>query len=372
MSRRAATIVTRWLIATTLALFGAPATVGATTRPPATLALAPLQTYAGTGVGGYNGDGLARSQTQLSTPQGVATDAAGDLFVVDTGNNRIREIASDGTVSTVAGDGVAGYTGDGVAASAAGLSYPNDVAVDAAGDIFIADTSAHRVREVTSDGIIHTVAGDGVPGATGDGGPATQAELNQPVDVALDGRGDLFISDGTTNSVREVTPDGIIHTFAGTGAAAYNGDGIPASRANVNDPTGLAIDASGDVFFTDTGDHRVREVTPDGIIHTIAGTGLSGYLGDHGLATYAELAAPVALALDAQGDLFVGDIGNGTVRVITGGVIVTLAGTGTPGASGDGMPGALSQLDWPMGVAVDAAGELFVADSYVNRVRELG
>jgi hypothetical protein len=362
--------LTRLLIPTTVALLALPSAAGATTQSPYTMPAEPLQTWIGTGLPGYNGDN-ARTLTSLTRPQGVAADASYDVFVADTGNNRIRMMNPKGYMSTVAGSGMVGYTGDGGPATAAGLDNPYGVAVDGAGDLFIADTGDHRVREVTPDGIIHTVAGNGIAGTTGDGGQATQAELNAPVDLALDGHGDLFISDGTANVIREVTTDGLIHTFAGTGVAGFNGDCIPASQALVNDPTGLAIDAAGDVFFTDTANHRVREVTTDGTIHTIAGTGIWGYAGDHGAATYAELESPTGLTIDSQGDLYVSDVSSATVRAIVNNVIFTVAGTGTPGYNGDGFPAATMQLDDPVSVAIDSYGAIQIADSYINRIRRV-
>jgi sugar lactone lactonase YvrE len=331
-----------------------------------------INTLAGNGSGGSTGDGGPATSAQLNDPQGVAVDALGDVFIADYGNNVIREVMPDGIIRTVAGDGLAGFSGDGGPATSAKLDDPVAVAVDASGDLFIADYGNARIREVPSDGTIHTVAGTGVSGFSGDGGPATSAELGSPVDVAVDAAGDLFIADIGNQRIREVTPDGIIHTVAGDGLAGYSGDGGPATSAELNVPYGVAVDASGDLFIADDFNNRVREVTPDGIIHTIAGLGPAGFSGDGGPATSAMLSGPVDLAVDASGDVFISDYSNNRVREVTpDGTIRTVVGGGSSGL-GDGGAATSAQLDGPDSIAVDASGRLFITDSQNNRVRVVG
>ena len=261
-----------------------------------------IQTVAGTGVAGYNGDGIAATSAELNNPYGVAVDAQGDLFIADLQNNVVREVnAVTHLITTVAGTGVAGYNGDGIPATSAELDDPIAVAVDAKGDLFIADDSNSRVREVSAaTGLISTVAGTGGFGYNGDGISATSAELNFPVAVAVDSAGNLYISDFENQRVREVSAaTGLISTVAGTGVAGYNGDGIAATSAELNFPSGLAVDAAGDLFISDSHNNLVREVNAGtGLISTVAGTGTAGYNGDGIAATSAELNSPAGLAVD--------------------------------------------------------------------------
>ena len=282
----------------------------------------------------------------------------------------------DGVISTVAGNGTNGYSGDGGAATSAELSNPGGVAVDASGNLFIADSGNYRIREVGTNGIITTVAGNGTNGYSGDGGPATQAELNVPIGPFLDAFGNLFILDLHNNVIRKVGTDGIITTVAGNGTVGYSGDGGPATKAELYWPNGVAVDASGNLFIADTDNNVIREVGTNGIITTVAGNGYTnsygggGYSGDGGPATQAELYWPSGVAVDAFGNLFIADTGNRRIREVgTDGIISTVAGNGTLGYSGDGGPATKAEWYWPHGVAVDASGNLFIVDVINQRIR---
>jgi sugar lactone lactonase YvrE len=333
-----------------------------------------ISTVAGGGNAGL-GDGGPATSAQLATPMGVAVDAAGNLFIADTGNARVRKVTPGGVINTVAGIGPWPpwyYLGDGIPATSAQLSYPLGVAVDAAGNLFIADTDNNRVRKVIG-GVINTIAGNGTFGYSGDGGPATSAQLYRPMGVAVDAAGNLFIADTYNNRVRKVTPAGIISTVAGTGDQGFYGDGGPATSAAFYEPTGVAVDTAGNLFIADWGNNCVRKVIPGGVISTVAGNEIQGYSGDGGPATSAQLYRPQGVAVDAAGNLFISDTYNNRVRKVTpGGIISTVAGNGTQGDSGDGGPATSAQLNGPQGVAVDAAGNLFIADTGTRMVTTAG
>src|SRR5581483_675847 len=273
-----------------------------------------ISTCAGTGIGGINGDGGPATLAELSNPDGVAVDGAGDLFIADLINNDVREVvAATGLIKTVAGDVTGGINQDGIPATEAAVFQPEGVAVDGAGDLFIADGHDQRVREVVAaTGVITTVAGTGTFGYNGEGGLATGAELAFPEGVAVDGAGDLFIADTANNRVREVAAaSGLITTVAGTGTGGFGGDGGLATGARLSDPVAVAVDGAGDLFIADYGNARVREVVAaTGVITTVAGTGTAGYNGDGGPAVGAELNEPSGVAVDGAGDLFIADFGN--------------------------------------------------------------
>jgi len=243
-----------------------------------------------------------------NTEANVAVDSAGNIYTADSWQNRIIKMTPDGASYSVAGIGkFLGSTGDGGPAGSASFHYPSGVAVDSVGNIYIADLLAHNVRKVTPDGIIVTVAGTGAAGFSGDDGPATFARLNRPHAVAVDTAGNLFIADSVNHSVRKVTPDGVIHTVAGNGTAGFRGDGGPAVFAQLSDPAGIAVDTSGNLFIADANNHRIRQVTPDGIIRTVVGNGTAGFGGDGGPPESAQLAWPRAVAVDAAGSLYIAD-----------------------------------------------------------------
>ena len=331
-----------------------------------------ITTVAGNGTGGYSGDGGAATNAELNVPEGVAVDASGNLFVSDFYNNRIRKVGINGIINTVAGNGTNGYSGDGSAATNAELSYTEGVAVDATGSLFIDDGYNERIRKVEINGTITTVAGNGTYGYSGDDGAATNAELYFPSGVAVDATGNLFIADFYNNRIREVGTNGIITTVAGDGTRGYLGDGGAATNAELFFPYGIAVDTAGNLFIADEYNQRVRKVGSNGIITTVAGDGTQGYLGDGGAATNAELYYPLGVAVDVTGNLFIADYYNNRVRELeTNGIITTVAGNGSKGYFGDGGVATNAELNNPYGVAVDATGNLLIADTENNRIRKV-
>ena len=344
---------------------------GLAVAPAAVAAPGDINTVAGTGSEGFSGDGGPASSAELSYPYGVTLDASGNLYFADLGNNRVRKVDGTGTITTVAGAGSYGFSGDGGPATSAELAQPTGVAVDSSGDLYIADNSNNRVRKVDSSGTITTVVGGGISGL-GDGGPATAAQLNQPVGVAVDGSENLYIADAGNSRVRKVDGSGTITTVAGTGGFGFSGDGGPATAAQLNSPYGVALDGSGNLYIGDTGNQRVRRVNGSGTISTVAGTGTQGFSGDGGPATAAQLRDPVGVALDGSGNLYIADSANSRVRKVDGtGTISTVAGTGGFGFSGDGGPATAAQLNSTYGVALDSSGNLNIGDANNNRVRKV-
>lgn len=441
-----------------------------------------ITTLAGTGTAGFSGDNGLALNAQLNSPEYVAVDGAGILYISDTGNNRIRRVSPTGTITTLAGNGGAGFSGNNGPAVNAALNGPEGVAVDSAGNVFILDSNNLRVRKVSSTGVITTVAGTGVNGNSGDGGLAISAQLSESYGLAIDSFGNLFIASYNSQSIREVSaggtistvagpgafllsnnqaatstqiaptgvavdssgnfyiadnsrvykvsPQGIITTIAGTGACCgpgqsnvaaandnispqrvsvdlsgnlyitdfyavvhkvspnglittiagngtpgYSGDGAAATSAKLaTSPGGMAIDGGGNLYLADTGNNRIRKISAGGTITTVAGSGVAGFAGDGGSPTVAQLNQPQGVALDAQGNLYIADTNNHRIRKVTAGqngTISTIAGTGSPGGAGDGGPAANAQLQYPEGIALDIQGDIFVADSSNNRVREI-
>ncbi len=338
-----------------------------------------INTVAGGSGFGYTGDGGAATAALLSDPGGVAVDSSGNLFIADTGNGVIREVsAATGDISTSAGaDGGLVYTNDDGPATAATLANPDGIVVDSQGDIFIADEFFNVVREVNgTTGMMTTIAGNGTYGYIGDGGQATDAELADPAGLALDGKGDLFIADSANNVIREVNlTTGVITTVAGDGTYGGTGDGGAATQAELSNPAGVAVDSSGNIFIADEYDNEIREVSAaTGDINTIAGDGTYGFGGDGGQATDANLSDPSAVALDGSGDLFIADTDNDVIRELnlTSGVITTVAGTpDVNDFTGDGGAPTAATLDGPVGIAVDSTGDLYIADTYNNAIREV-
>jgi uncharacterized protein (TIGR03437 family) len=326
-----------------------------------------ISTVAGNGGYGFSGDGGPAVSAQLYNPSCVAVDSAGNLYICDSGNFRVREV-SNGVITTVAGNGTPGYSGDSGPATKAQLNGISGIAVDSAGNLYIADEFNNRVRKV-SNGAITTVAGDGTPGYSGDNGPATSAELSGPSGVAVDSAGNLYICDAGNFRVREVS-NGTITTLVGTGTAGYTGDNGPAASAAVSYPSGVAVDSAGNIYICDSGNNTVREIS-NGMIITVAGNGTPGFSGDNGPATSAQLAEPKGVAVNSAGNLYIADFGNDRIRQVANGVITTVAGNGTYGFSGDNGPATNAQLDVPEGVAVGAAGSVYIADLGNGRIREL-
>ena len=358
-----------------------PRTCGATftaTGGGGTPASGIISTVAGTGAGGFGGDGGAATAALLLGPTDAAVDAAGNIYISDHSNNRIRKVAAGtGIITTMAGSGTLGFSGDGGPATDANISAPFSIAVDAAGNLYIADYYNYRIRRVDAGtGIITTVAGTGVQGYGGDGGPATAAVIDAPYEIALDAAGNIYIAELDNHRIRKVTAaSGVIETFAGTGTAGFSGDGGLATAAALNNPIGVVVDAAGNVYISDNFNHRVRMVTAaTGIITTVAGTGVNTFGGDGGPATTADLNSPRALAVDKDGNLYISDFSNGRIRrvEVATGVISTFAGTGTQGFSGDGGPATQAQIHNVYGLGSDTAGNVYLADTSNSRVRKVG
>lgn len=313
----------------------------------------------------FAGDAGPATSADLNGPTSVAVEADGATLLADSGNHRIRRVLPSGALFTVAGSYHLGrYAGEGGAATQARLDYPTDVAVGPDGVIYLADSQNHRIRKVGLDGRISLLAGvGGFRWSGGDDGPAVQAGLNSPQGVVVDREGNVFLADSGNHRIRRVGTNGVISLCAGSGdAGGFSGDGGPAAEARFNWPTRLAVDTTGNLFIADTANHRVRRIGADGIVTTVAG-GDYGYSGDGGSATNARLRAPQGLALDAAGNLYVADTGNHCIRRVTpDGRISTIAGLGERGWSGDGGPGLVARLDHPMGLAVTLDGRLLVAD----------
>jgi len=322
-----------------------------------------ISTIAGNGSYGFSGDGGTATSASFADPWGLCVDGGGNIYVADLWNYRIRKITSGGEISTVAGNGIVSYSGDGGPATQAQLNTPEAVAVDSSGNIYIADTQNQRIRAVTPQGVIHTIAGTGTAGSSGDNGPAANAQLNSPSGLAVDAKGNLYVADTGNDRVRVIAPNGIITPFAGSGTAGFSGDGGAATGATLYQPRGLAVDASGSVYIADFANSRVRKVTPDGNIATIAGNGVSGYSGDGGPATQAALNGPSAVAVDPSGNVYIADTNGNRVREVSGGTITTIAGTGGDGYSGENVEAATALLASPRGIAADGAGNVYVGDS---------
>ncbi len=329
-----------------------------------------ITTIAGNGQSAFSGDGGPATQASLNDPTSVAVDAKGNVYIADFANHRIRRIGKDGIITTVAGTGTPGFSGDGGPAALSRLSFPAGVAVDAKGALYIADCGNHRIRRVSPNGFITTLAGVGHFGFLGDGGLATQASLNSPIGVAVDAAGAVYIADTGNQRVRCVKPNGTITTVAGTGVLGFYVDGGPATQAALSVPTGVVVDKKGILYIADSFNQRVRRMGPDEVITTFAGGGDS--LGDGGPATQASLRGPRGVAVDAAGAVYIADQHHERVRRVgPDGLITTLAGTGTFGSSGDRGPAPEASLNSPVGVAVDTQGNVYIADRLNHCIRRI-
>lgn len=328
---------------------------------------------AGVGAGYVNG---APATSVYIIPAGVAVDAAGNLYIANY--NVISKVTAGGAISTIAGSpSLVGYSGDGGQATSAGLTGPLAVAVDAAGNLYIADTGDDRIRLVTPEGVISTVAGGGTGCAQqtdslGDGCPATSAEVSFPCGLALDAAGNLYIAESTpVNRIRKLAPSGTITTVAGAGYMGSLGDGGPAISAYLSlgaaEAVGVALDSAGNIYIADPGHNRIRKVTVNGIISTVAGSSSGSYSGDGGPATSAGLNGPTGVVVDAGGNLYIADTGDQRIRKVTAsGTITTIAGNGDVGSTGDDGPATSATLSGPSSIALGNGGDIFVSDHLVN------
>jgi uncharacterized protein (TIGR03437 family) len=331
-----------------------------------------IQTVAGNGSQTSSGDGGPALQAGLNVPVDVYVDQAGNLFITDQFNNRIRKVAPNGTISTVAGTGVAGFSGDGGPAIDAEINTPTGIGGDNSGNLYIADVVNQRIRKVDSSGIITTFAGNGNKGYGGDGGLAIDASFYNAVRVAIDPSGNVLVADQSDHRIRRIAPSGFITTIAGNGVGAFSGDGGPAINASLNNPTAVAVDGGGVIYISDQFNQRIRKIALDGTITTIAGNGNPGFGGDGGPANAAILNYPGGITVDAAGNLYFNDDINFRTRMIAAnGTINTIAGSGTQGFSGDGGAALAAALNGNFGVALDLLGNMYIADSTNNRIREV-
>jgi trimeric autotransporter adhesin len=320
-----------------------------------------ITTFAGNP--GYTGDNGPATSAELGIARGVAVDSHGNVYFAD--GVRIRRVAN-GIITTLAGSGKAGYSGDNGPATSAELRDSWGIAVDPSGNVYIADPYSSVVRKV-SNGIITTIAGNGTPGYSGDNGPATSAQLSNPLGIAVDPQGIVYVADHDNNAIRKVS-NGIITTIAGSGTQGYGGDNGPATSAQLSIPFGVAVDPQGTVYIADSGNNVVRKVS-DGVITTIAGNGLAGYSGDNGPATSAELFSPTDVVVDSQGNIYSTDFFNFVVRKVSNGIITTIAGNGQSGYNGDNLEATSAELSVPSGITADLQGNLYFSD--YNRIRIL-
>ena len=335
-----------------------------------------ITTIAGTGTIGTTGDGGAATSALLYYPVGVSADISGNVYITDTNNCKIRKVTSSGIITTFAGTGIYGSSGDGGAATSAALLGPLGVSVDISGNVYIADTGNNKIRMVTSAGIITTFAGTGYGGFTGyggssgDGGAATSAQLSYPYGVSPDISGNVYIADTRNLKIRKVTSAGIITTIAGTGTQGTSGDGGAATSALLGAPFGVSADISGNVYIADYDLRKIRMLSSTGIITTIAGTGTAGSSGDGGAATSAQLYQPFAVSVDISGNVYFTDTSNNRVRMVTStGIITTIAGGG--GSESDGIVATSILLNNPSGISVDISGNLYIADLSHNKIRKI-
>lgn len=337
--------------------------------------LAVIVTVVGTGEASYAGDGSVARRAGLDNPFDVALDRQGNLYVAEAGNHCVRRVErGSGLITTVAGSGQAGYSGDGRLATKAQLNSPYGIALDAANNLYIVDRLNACIRVVDgASGIIRTLAGTGQAGYAGDSGPAQRAQFQEPNDIVLDGKGRAFIADVRDHRVRVIDLGSeIITTFAGTGEAGSGGDGGPASHAALLGPRALAFGPHGDLYICLRNDHKVRKIdVRTGIIRTVAGTGVQGYSGDDGPALEATFNGPKEIAVDQRDNIFLVDTENHCIRRIDAdsGIVTTVAGTGGAGGHGDGGPATAATLRRPHGACLDEAGNIYIGDSENHRVR---
>lgn len=331
-----------------------------------------IYTTAGSGSMGFSGDGGAATSANLSFPYAAVFDASGNMYISDANNHRIRKVDLNGIITTYAGTGAQGASGDGGAANLARFSFPYGMVFDGLGNLFVADYNNHRIRKITPSGIISTFAGTGVQGFSGDGGAANLAQLSYPISLAVDASNNIYIADGSNHRIRKVNTSGIISTVAGNGIAGDTGDGGPATSAKFQSPYAVALDGNGNIYIAAYGNNKVRKVNTSGIISTFAGNGVLGYSGDGGSAPVANIAGPYGLATDLSGNIYIAESIGQRIRKVDGsGIITTYVGTGVGGYGGDGASCNLAQINGPAGISFDAMGNFYIADVGNNRIRKV-
>ncbi len=330
-------------------------------------------TVAGRGISGNTGDGDQATEAAIDQPRSIFPTADGGYVWAQPWSNRVRKVGPDGVVTTIAGSGSAGFSGDGGQATTAQLNFVHSAAPTPDGGYVLADELNNRIRRISPSGIISTVAGTGVAGFSGDGGPATAAQINNPRGVVALPDGGFLIPDSNNHRVRRVSPTGVISTVAGTGVQGFTGDGGAATAAQLSIPFGVAPTADGGFLIVDVGNQRIRKVSGSGVITTVAGTGVAGYNGDEIPATAAQLFNPHNVVEESDGSILIADTSNARIRrVASDGVITTMAGTGAQGFGGDGGPASAAQFSAPKAVGVNVVGAAIVADEQNNRIRFLG
>ena len=318
------------------------------------------------------GDGGLAVHAALVGPYGVALDGLGNFYITDGYHNRIRKVNAAGVITTIAGTGIQGYNGDGIPATAAQLYRPVGIIFDQSGNLYFCDGYNNRVRRIHTTGIITTIAGNGGSVYNGDNIAATAAVIYNAHCVAVDGSGNMYITDCGNHRVRRINTSGVITTIAGTGTLGYSGDNGPATNAMINFPYGIALDGAGNIYFADTYENVVRKIDTSGIITTFAGNSMAVALGDNGPATSAVLNHPIGIAIDGDNTVFITMASQERIRKVASGIITTVAGVGTLGFSGDNDPATNAQLAFPCGIALDAAGSIYFTDFANNRVRRIG
>jgi len=347
---------------------------GCSTTATVATSICGVTTIAGNGTAGYGGDGGAATAATFDKPGALVFDGSGNIYVADGLNFCVRKINSVGIITTIVGDGINGYSGDGGQATAAKVSGVKQIAIDGSGNMFIADAGNNVIREINSSGIISTVAGNGTAGFSGDGGNATNAELNSPLGVGIDNFGNIIIADNNNQTIRMVNPSGIITTIAGTpGTSGYSGDGGNATMAKLSSPQNIITDISGNIYISEGGNDIIRIINSSGIIRTFAGNGTSGYSGDGSAATNAEFSLPIGMSIDCSGNFFIADANNNVIRKInTSNIVSTIVGNGTSGYSGNGGAATAALMSNPNGVAIDENENIYVGEIGNQIIRKIG
>ena len=332
-----------------------------------------LVNVVGSGASGYSGDGGPATKAAMNIPAGLTFDKHGNLYIADRANHRIRKVDKKGIITTVAGNGTSGFSGDGGPATKASLNLPSGVVVDPKGNLYISDRSNNRIRVVNSKGIIKTFAGNGDEGYHGDNMPALKATIDKPFGLALDKDNNLYIADRGNNRIRKIDSSGLISTVAGDGGFYFIGDNGPAYRASIAGPTGVTVDGKGNIYIADRSNNRIRMVDKLGMIRTVMGTGQRDYNGDSELARETNLHLPFGVALDKEGDLLVIDRSHYRIRklIMKGNKVTTLAGNGVKQFGGDGGPAQGANLEFPHGIDVDSKDNVIFADKAHFRIRKI-